>query len=71
MLVMSQMNEVTAPTSGSSQGWSPHLLTIVVLPILPSARELGCFLLLASHVKAMKDPAFLSRAGLALLSRLR
>lgn len=54
MLVMSQMNEVTAPTSGSSQGWSPHLLTIVVLPILPSARELGCFLLLASHVKAMK-----------------
>lgn len=59
MLVMSQMNEVTVPTSSSSQGWSPYLLTIAVLLILPSARELGCFLLLPSHVEAMKDPAFL------------
>ena len=59
MMVMSQMNEVTGPPSGSSQGWSPHLLTIVVLPILLSAGELGCFHLLPSHVEAMKDPVFL------------
>lgn len=57
-MVMSQMNQVSGPPSGSSQGWSPHL-SILGPPIFPSAGELGCFHLLPSRVEAIKDPAFL------------